>query len=420
MNESGSFFDLSIRFSTTRQQAIKRAKRPLFPATFYFQEAFMDFSFTKEQLMFKEEVIRFAKKEIVPRMAEHELACAFDFESFRKMGEFGILGLHFPEELGGQGADVITTVLAGEALGEAGVDGGLTLAYGAHTFLCTDTLYRHGTDAQRKKYIPKLASGQWIGCMGLTEPGAGSDVASMKTEAVKKGDTYVLNGSKIFITNGPIADVAVVYAKTDPSQQHAGISAFVVEKGTPGFSAGEPLKKMGVHTSQTSELFFNDCVIPAENLLGQEGMGFQMAMETVEWDRSALLAPFIGTGSYLLKKCVRYAKDRVQFGRSIGHFQATKHKIADIKIMLEAGRSLVYRIAWCKDSGKPLNHLEAAVAKLFAGDWTLQPINDAMLLFGGYGYCHEYDVERCFRDGRLAPIGGGTSDIQKMIISRLM
>ncbi|MBW1987974.1 MAG: acyl-CoA dehydrogenase family protein [Deltaproteobacteria bacterium] len=380
----------------------------------------MDFEFTKEQLMFKKEVINFAKKEIVPRCAEHDLKGEFDMESFRKMGDFGILGLHFPEELGGQGADVVTTVLAGEALGEAGVDGGLTLSYGAHTFLCADTIFRHATEEQKRKYIPKLASGEWIGCMGLTEPDAGSDVASMKTTAEKKGDKYVLNGSKMFITNAPLADVAVVYAKTNPEEKHTGISAFIVEKGTPGFAAGEPLKKMGMKTSTTSELFFNNCEVPAENLLGQEGLGFMYAMETVEWDRSALLAPFIGSGTYLLKKCSDYARKREQFGRAIGRFQAVKHRLSELKIMTEAARGLVYRIAWCKDQGRPLNHLEAAVAKLFVGDWSLSPSNDAMMIFGGYGYCHEYEVERIFRDSRLAPIGGGTSDIQKMIISRLL
>lgn len=380
----------------------------------------MDFEFTKEQIMFKKEVIKFAKKEIVPRVQEHELKEEFDFESFRKMGEFGILGLHFPEELGGGGADVVTTVLAGEALGEAGVDGGLTLAYGAHTFLCADTIYRNGTDAQIKKFIPKLASGEMIGCMGLTEPDAGSDVASLQAVAEKQGDTYVLNGNKMFITNGPIADVAVVYAKTDPDQQHAGISAFIVEKGTKGFSAGNHLIKMGVRTSLTSELILKDCEIPAENLLGNEGDGFNMAMQTVEWDRSALLAPFVGVSNYLLKRCADYAKGRKQFGRAISQFQATKHKLANIRIFGEAARALIYRIAWCKDQGRPLNHLEASIAKLFVGDWSLGPTNDAMLLHGGYGYCHEYDMERIFRDGRLAPIGGGTSDIQKMIISKLM
>ena len=380
----------------------------------------MDFAFSREQVMFKKEVIRFAKKEIVPRVQEHDLKSEFDFASFRKMGDFGILGLHFPEELGGGGADVVTTVLAGEALGEAGVDGGLTLAYGAHSFLCADTIFRHGTDVQRKHYIPKLASGEWIGCMGLSEPDAGSDVASMSTTATRQGDSYVLNGTKMWITNGPIADVAVVYAKTDPDQQHAGISAFVIDKGTPGFSAGPPLIKMGVRTSKTSELVLNNCVIPADNLLGNEGEGFLMAMQTVEWDRSALLAPFVGSTTYLVKKCADYAKGRVQFGKPIGHYQAIKRKLADMRIFGEAARALVYRIAWCKDQGRPLNHLEAAVAKLFIGDWSLPVTNDAVTLHGGYGYTHEFDVERIFRDTRLAPIGGGTSEVQKMIISRLM
>jgi alkylation response protein AidB-like acyl-CoA dehydrogenase len=380
----------------------------------------MDFAFTREQLMFKKEVIRFAKKEIVPRVQEHDLKERFDFESFRKMGDFGLLGLHFPTEYGGEGADVVTTVLAGEALGEAGVDGGLTLAYGAHTFLCADTLFRNGTEAQRKRYIPKLASGEWIGCMGLSEPDAGSDVASMTTTAEKRGDTYVLNGTKMWITNGPIADVAVVYAKTNPELAHAGISAFVVDKGTPGFSAGRPLIKMGVRTSQTSELVFKDCEIPAQNLLGEEGEGFLYAMQTVEWDRSALLAPFVGVTTYMLKKCADYAKGRIQFGRPIGKFQAIKHKLADMRIFGEAARTLVYRIAWCKDQGRPLNHLEAAIAKLFIGDWSLAVTNDAVTLHGGYGYTHEFDVERIFRDTRLAPIGGGTSEIQKMIISKLI
>ncbi len=380
----------------------------------------MDFSFTEEQIMFKDQVIRFATKEIVPRVQEHDLKGEFDFQSFRRLGEFGILGLHFPENLGGSDADVVTTVLAGEALGEAGVDGGLTLAYGAHTFLCADTIFSHGTDAQREKYIPNLASGRWIGCMGITEPGAGSDVASMTTRAEKRGDRYVLNGNKMFITNGPIADVAVVYAKTEKELKHAGVSTFIVEKGTPGYSTGKNLIKMGVRTSHTSELIFEDCEIPEENLIGQEGAGFLMAMQTVEWDRSALLAPFVGGMTYVLKKCVQYAKQRYQFGRPIAQFQAIKHKLADIKIFIEAARSLVYRIAWCKDQGRPLNHLEAAVAKLFIGDWSLGPANDAVVLHGGYGYCHEYDVERNFRDSRLAPIGGGTSEITKKIISKLI
>lgn len=380
----------------------------------------MDFALTEEQVIFREQVLKFARKEIVPRVQEHELKGEFDWHSWKRLGEFGILGMHFPEELGGSGADVVTSVLAAEALGEAGVDGGLTLSFGAHTYLCADTIYSHGTDEQRRTYIPKLASGEWVGCMGLTEPGAGSDVASLRTRAEKKGNQWVLNGAKMFITNGAIADVAVIYAKTDPTAGHAGISAFIVEKGTPGFSVSRNLHKMGVRTSPTSELVFEDCAIPEKNLLGKVGNGFLMAMQTVEWDRSALLAPFLGAVSFLIQRCSRYAQEREQFGKPIAYFQAVRHKLADMKIFLEAARSLVYRIAWCKDRGRPLNHLEAAVAKLFIGDWSLGPTNDAMLLLGGYGYCHEYDVERVFRDSRLAPIGGGTSDVQKVLISRLM
>jgi len=380
----------------------------------------MDFSLTEEQLMFKEQVLKFARKELVGRVQEFDLKAQFDWESWKKLGEFGLLGLHFPEELGGSAADVLTSVLAAEALGEAGVAGGLTLSLGAHTYLCADTIFSHGSDAQRLKYIPKLASGELVGCMGLTEPSAGSDVASLRTRAQRKGDQWILNGSKMFITNGAIADVAVVYAKTDPSAGHSGISAFIVEKGTPGFSVSRSLNKMGVRTSPTSELVFQDCAIPEENLLGQQGNGFMMAMQTVEWDRSALLAPFLGAVSFLIQRCGRYAQEREQFGRPIAQFQAVKHKLADLKIFLEAARPLVYRIAWCKDQGRPLNHLEAAIAKLFIGDWSLGPTNDAMLILGGYGYCQEYDVERVFRDSRLAPIGGGTSDVQKVIISRLM
>jgi butyryl-CoA dehydrogenase len=380
----------------------------------------VDFQITEEQLMFKEQVLKFARKEIAPRSREHDLKSEFDWHSWKRLGEFGILGLHFPEEFGGGGADVMTSVLAAEALGEAGVDGGLTLSYGAHTYLCADTIFTHGTDAQRRTYVPKLARGEWVGCMGLTEPGAGSDVASIRTRAERRSDCWVLNGTKMFITNGAIADVAVIYAKTDMAAGHAGMSAFIVEKSTPGFSVSRSLHKMGVRTSPTSELVFQDCAIPLENLLGGEGDGFMMAMQTVEWDRSTLLAPFLGAISFLIQRSSRYARERVQFGRPIAYFQAVRHKLADMKIFLEAARSLVYRIAWCKDQGRPLNHLEAAIAKLFLGDWSLGPTNDALLLHGGYGYCHEYDVERVFRDARLAPIGGGTSDVQKVIISRLM
>jgi alkylation response protein AidB-like acyl-CoA dehydrogenase len=256
--------------------------------------------------------------------------------------------------------------------------------------------------------------------MGLTEPGAGSDAAALRTRAERKGDRYILNGSKIFITNGSIADAAVVYAKTDPAAGRDGISAFIVEKGAPGFEVSRDLVKMGCRTSPTSELVFSDCEIPAENLLGEEGAGFLMAMQTVEWDRSTIMAPFLGAMSFVIARSARYAQQREQFGRAIADYQAIRRKLADMKIFLEAARTLVYRIAWCKDQGRAVNHLEAAVAKLFVGDWCLEPINGAVNLHGGYGYCHEYEVERVLRDSRLAPIGGGTSEVQRIIISRLM
>ena len=380
----------------------------------------MEFRLTEEQRMLREQVLRFARKEIVPRVREHDLAGTFDRVSWDKLGELGILGLHFPAEYGGGGGTVTSCVVVGEALGAAGVDGGLTLSYGAHSFLCGDTILIHGTEAVRKRYLPKLATGEWIGCMGLTEPGAGSDVAALRTRAERRDGGWVLDGTKMFITNGGVADVAVIYAKTDAAAGHGGISAFVVERGTKGFSVGKSLHKMGVRSSSTVELILEDCFVPDENLLGEPGMGFGMAMQTVEWDRSALLAPFVGAFEFLIERCCRYAKEREQFGRPIAAFQAVKHKIADLKIFLEAARTLVYRIAWLKDRGQGVNHLDAAVAKLFVGDESLRPCNDAMVLHGGYGYCHEYDVERVFRDGRLAPIGGGTSDIQKLLISKLM
>ncbi|HTP49416.1 MAG TPA: acyl-CoA dehydrogenase family protein [Anaeromyxobacteraceae bacterium] len=380
----------------------------------------MEFAFAPEQLELREQVLRFARREIAPRVREHDLRGEFDRQSWRRLGEMGVLGLHLPPEYGGGGASVLSCVAVGEALGEAGVDGGLALSYGAHSFLCADAIAAHGTEAQCRRFLPRLATGEWVGCMALTEPGAGSDVASIATRAERSGSGYLLNGRKLFITNGGIADLAVVYAKTDPSAGHAGLSAFVVERGTEGFSAGRDLHKLGMRSSVTSELAFEDCLVPAENRLGEEGEGFGMAMETVEWDRSTLLAPLLGQLQFLVDRCCGYASERVQFGRPIASFQAVKHKIADLKILLEAARALVYRVAWCKDQGRPVNPLEAACAKLFLADASLGPTSDALVLHGGYGYCHEYEVERVFRDARLAAIGGGTSDIQKLVLSRLL
>jgi hypothetical protein len=380
----------------------------------------MDFAFTDEQLAFKDQVVKFSQKEIAPLAEEYDYKGEWCWEAWKKMGEFGLLGLHFPEEFGGSGADVVTACLAGEALAEGGADGGLTLSWGAHTFLSADTIYQHGTIEQKKRYVPKMATGEWIGCMALTEPNAGSDAASITTNAVKKGDRWILNGTKMFITNGPIADVCVCYAVTDKEKKHMGISAFIVDKGFKGFSVSKTLKKMGVKTSTTAELVFEDCEVPEENLLGTLNNGFPMTLQTLEWDRSALLAPFVGGMEFVLKQSSQYAKQRVQFGKPISEFQAIQKKLADIKCFVEAARLLVYRVAWNKDQGRSMNHMEAACAKLWVGDWGMPAISEAVQIHGGYGFMHEYPVERVFRDTKLAQIGGGTSEIQRFIISRLL
>jgi len=378
----------------------------------------MDFRFTDEQKAFKEQVLKFSQKELAPLAEEADWKGEFCWEAWRKMGAFGLLGLTYPEQYGGSGADVVTACLAGEAVAYGGAEGGLCLAWGAHTYLCGDTILVHGNEEQKRKYVPKLASGEWVGAMGLTEPGAGSDAASIRTTATRKGDYYLLNGTKMFITNGPIADVLVIIAVTDKEKKGAGISAFIVEKGYPGFSVGRELKKMGVKASTTGELIFEDCPVPAANILRKEGEGFIIALGTVEWDRSTLMAPFLGGLEYALEASVKYAKQRVQFGRPIASFQAIQHKLADMKVILEATRLLIYRVAWLKDQGKFLNPVEAAEAKLFVGEFGMKLASDAVQIHGGYGLMHEYPVERIFRDAKLGAIGGGTSEIMRLIISR--
>jgi alkylation response protein AidB-like acyl-CoA dehydrogenase len=380
----------------------------------------MEFSFTQEQRMFRESVYRYGKEEIAPLCEEADLRGDFSLDIWRKLGSFGILGLPVPEELGGSGADIVTCCLAGEALAHAGVDGGSLLAWGAHTYLCAHNILDFGTEEQKRKYLPRLASGEWIGCMGLTEPGSGSDAASMRSTAVKKGDRYVLNGSKTFITNAPFADVFVIFANVDRTKKHEGITAFIVEKGTPGLTTGKPFHKMGCKCSSTSEVFLEDCEVPEENVLAGEGKGWFIALNGVEWDRCALLSPMLGAALCNLDLCCRYANERHQFDRPIRSFQAIQHRIADMKVCIEAVRLAVYRVASAKDRGQMLNPLQAAVSKVYAGDRGFEMASEAVQIFGGYGFMHEYPVERNFRDSKLAAIGGGTSDIMRMIVSRIM
>ena len=380
----------------------------------------MDFSLTPEQKMFRETVFRYGKEEIAPLCEDADLRGEFSPEIWEKLASFGILGLTFPEELGGSGADLVTCCLAGEALGHAGVDGGSLLAWGAHTYLCAHNIFDYGTEEQKRTYVPRLASGEWIGCMGLTEPGSGSDAASLRTTAVKKADRYVLNGSKTFITNAPVADVFVVFANVDRSRKHEGITAFIVEKGTKGLSTGSPFHKMGCRCSATSEVFFDDCEVPEENVLGGEGKGWLIALSGVEWDRCTLLSLMLGAALCNLDLCARYANERRQFNRPIRAFQAIQRRIADMKVFIEASRLAIYRVASAKDRGRMLNPLQAAVSKVYAGDRGFEMASESVQIFGGYGFMHEYPVERNFRDSKLAAIGGGTSDIMRMIVSRIM
>jgi len=377
----------------------------------------MNLNIPEEYIDFGNSVYKFAKEKMAPRAEENDAKAEFSWENWRDLASMGLLGLPFPEQYGGSNASPLATSIAMEKVAEAGVDGGTTLGWGAHLILAGVPIWLIGTEAQKEKYLPKLASGEWIGGFGLTEPGSGSDAASMRTTAEKKGDHYILNGSKMFITNGPIGDLFVVFAVTDKKKGNRGISLFIVEKGFPGFSAGNNLKKMGNRTSTTSELYFDNCEVPAENLLGEENAGFvQIGKETMEWERSCMLSPLIGGMQFALDQCIKYAKERKQFGQPIANFQAIQHKLADMKTLVDASRLLIYRVACMKEKSKRAM-LEASVSKLFVSESAIKVAYEAVQIFGGYGYIHEYPVERFYRDTRLSTIGAGSSEVQKMIIA---
>lgn len=380
----------------------------------------MDFSLTEEQKLFKQSVIEFAQKEIMPGASERDEEARFDRDVWNKAAEFGLMGLPYPEEYGGSGASVMDTALAGEALGYGGLDAGFCLSWGAHVVIGGIPIWQLGTEEQKKKYLPKIASGEWITGLGLTEPEAGSDAAGLLTKAEKKDGYYVLNGTKTFITNGPTGEVFVVLAKTSPEKGSAGITGFIVEKGFPGFSVGKEIHKTGNRSSPTSELIFENCEVPAENLLGQEDQGFMgVALATLEWERSVMLAAAIGGQEIQLEQCIKYAKERKQFGRPISSFQGVQFMLADMKMWLETSRWILYKVAWNKDQGI-MDPLMASVSKLFITEVALKAARNAIQIHGGYGYTKEYAVERAYRDAQLGVLGGGTSEIQRWIIGRLL
>jgi len=373
------------------------------------------FVLTEDQEHLRREIRDFAAKEIAPNVMTWDEACDLPTPLIRKLGAMGLLGVIFPPEYGGSGLGYVDYVLAIEEL--SAVDGSVGITVAAHNSLGTNHIFLAGNEAQKRKYVPLLASGEWLAAWALTEPGSGSDASAARTTAVKKGDSYVLNGNKTFITNGSHADVAVVIAVTDKTKGTHGLSAFLVEKGTPGFRPGKKENKLGLRASDTSELIFEDCEIPAENLLGIEGEGFVDAMRVLDGGRISIAALALGIGRGALDAALKYVKERRQFGKAIAEFQGIQWKLADMATELDAARLLTQRAAVLKDAGRKVTR-ESAMAKLFASEVAVRICNEAVQLFGGYGFIKDYPAEKYYRDVKLCTIGEGTSEIQRMVIAR--
>ncbi len=374
----------------------------------------MDFTLSKEHEMARTLFREFAVNEVKPLAQEVDEEERFPSETVEKMQKLGFLGIPFSKEYGGQGCDTLTYAMCVEELAKA--CGTTAVIVSAHTSLCCDPISKYGTPEQKEKYLRPLVSGEKLGAFGLTEPGAGTDAAGQQTKAVLEGDYYVLNGSKIFITNGKEADTYIIFAMTDKSKGTKGISAFIVEKGTPGFTFGTKEKKMGIRGSATYELIFTDCKVPKENLLGQEGKGFAIAMGTLDGGRIGIAAQALGIAAGALDATIAYVKERKQFGKSLAQFQNTQFQLADMATKVEAARLMVYRAARAKDTQQRFSS-EAAMAKLYAAEVAMEVTTKAVQLHGGYGYIREYDVERMMRDAKITEIYEGTSEVQRMVIS---
>ncbi|ONI37922.1 acyl-CoA dehydrogenase [Candidatus Epulonipiscium fishelsonii] len=374
----------------------------------------MNFLLSDKHEMLKQLYREFSEKEVKPLAEEIDEEERFPTETVEKLAKTGMLGIPFPKEVGGMGADNLSYVMAVEEASR--VCGTTGVIISAHTSLGAWPIYNFGTKEQKEKYMPKMCSGEWLGAFGLTEPNAGTDAAGQQTTAKLDGDEYVLNGSKIFITNAGYAHVYVVMAMTDKSQGTRGISAFIVENGTPGFRIGRKEKKLGIKASSTCELIFEECRIPKENLLGKVGKGFGVAMQTLDGGRIGIAAQALGIAQGAFDETVAYVKERKQFGRPIAAFQNTQFQLADMGTKIEAARNLVYKAAFFKDLGKPFSK-EAAMAKLYAAEVAMEVTTKAVQLHGGYGYTREYPVERMMRDAKITEIYEGTSEVQRMVIS---
>jgi L-prolyl-PCP dehydrogenase len=376
----------------------------------------VDFEWTAEQRMYREEVARFASSALADDVIEPDAGASFSREAWQKCAHFGIQGLPVPTDYGGVGADALTIVLALEGFGYGCKDNGLIFSLNAHMWACELALVTFGTDEQRRRYLPGLCDGSLVGAHAMSEPGAGSDAFSLTTTAQQRGARFVLNGVKTFVTNAPVADLFVVFATTDRSRGFAGLSAFLVERGMPGLSVGRPLHKMGLRTSPMSEVFLEECAVPADNLLGEPGAGMAVFNSAMEWERSFILAAAVGTMQRQLERCISYARERKQFGQPIGKFQAISHRIADMKVRLETARLVLYRAAHLMDRNES-THLDAALAKLYLSESFVQSSMDALTIYGAYGYMTEYELERELRDAIAGRIYSGTSDILRNLIA---
>lgn len=377
----------------------------------------MEFKLNEDQQLMKDMFVEFTEQFVKPIAAELDEQERFPEELIPQLGETGLLGIPVAEEYGGAGADNMSYVLAVEEVSKACASTGVTIS--AHTSLCCWPIEAFGTEEQKQKYLVPLAKGEKIGAFGLTEPGAGTDASMQQTKAVLEGDHYVLNGSKIFITNAEAADIFIVMAMTDKSKGTKGISAFIVERDFPGFSVGPHEKKMGIRGSSTCELIFENCIVPKENMLGKEGKGFALAMKTLDGGRIGIAAQALGLAEGAIDEAVKYTKERKQFGRKISQFQNTQFQLADMFAKTEAAKYLVYKAAWRKGAKLPYT-VDAATAKLFAAETAMAVTTKAVQLFGGYGYTRDYPVERMMRDAKITEIYEGTSEVQRMVISGAM
>ncbi|CDI48765.1 acyl-CoA dehydrogenase [Clostridium tetani] len=374
----------------------------------------MNFALTREQEFVRQMVREFAETEVKPIAAEIDETERFPMENVEKMAKLGMMGIPIPKEYGGAGGDVLSYIIAVEELSK--VCGTTGVIVSAHTSLCASLIYEHGTEEQKQKYLVPLAKGEKIGAFGLTEPNAGTDAAGQQSIAIDMGDHYLLNGSKIFITNGGVADVFAVFAMTDRSKGTRGITAFILEKGMPGFSIGKVEDKMGIRASSTTELIFEDVKVPKENMIGKEGRGFGIAMKTLDGGRIGIASQALGIAEGALEEAITYMKERKQFGRELYKFQGLSWMMADMKVAIETARLLVYQAAWKKQNKLPYSE-EAAMAKLHAANVAMDVTTKVVQLFGGYGYTKDYPVERMMRDAKITEIYEGTSQVQQMVIS---